>query len=704
MQKTLIQSFICLFIVAFLYGCGASRPSWHQEREKSIATNKDETETATSIPRADPGFIQQLEKRSMLHQAFSMAKIVSGSSIGWGGAASSAPDGIKSYADAWLFINPNMMLVESRSNALTTMSNTRFWAVAREAGLKGIFVAPTGGSGAMWHSDGSDSSDGDDVAQYKFAEHIGTDDAYRNFISKSIDNKSLVGGDMVPAATGLGPDFFLASRNVREYPGIYCLIEVPEELWPELPATSSKWAGSPISKQVVSTLSAKNLLPAAMLGDSTLDSGWAATTAIAGIDGQIRRWVYRYNRNPNFAVLNWEDPSRAANRILSGSVVRQVGMQGQSLIGLKLDAFHGLEAGTGGAGKHDLGPALSAGQSMSREVKRYGGWAWQRDNGLSIGNMRQILNSDVDFVTDNALSPAAEHALLTGDSSLLRYQADKLIASGINTGRLVHSTAFHEGLSYTLPTLSEDAQGGNKDALELLQKTQRELAAKLGQSTRYNVLYTTSAGLAASALGLSDTSVSAEHISTIAKGQLALHFFKAMQPGLFMVGGQDLVGALPLPAGMVSETHFVSRGAYSLSNTSGMFASGGQTITKARTLYAPADEQVSDKKSFVSQLGKLMEQRRRFNVSKGTLIARPATKNEGVIAILSRLHSGKGLLTVVNFSQKSVDENIDLGKYQASAKGLTAVAGTGTMNGDGGSVLVSLPAWGTKAALITLSK
>lgn len=508
---------------------------------------------------------------------------------------------------------------------------------------------------------------------------------------------------MVPAATGLGPDFFLATRNVREYPGIYCLIEVPEELWKELPATTKKWEGTPISQGALKALSSQRLLPPAMLGDANSMAGWAATTSITGIDGMARRWVYRYHTTPSFAVLNWEDPSRSANRILSGSVVRQVGMQGQSLIGLKLDAFHGLEAGTGHSPEHDLGPAFSAGQSMSREIKRYGGWSWQRDNGLSISNMRQLLASDIDFVTDHAFSPAAEHALLTGDADLLRYQADKLIASGISTGRLVHSSATFEGLAYSLPTLAMDAQGGNKDAQELLQKTQRQLMSKLGSSTHFNTLYTTNAGLAATALGLSHAGGASE-IKAIIDGHMVLLFFKAMQPGLFMVSGQDLVGAMPLPAQEVSETRFISRGAYSLTDTSGMFASTGSAIRKAQSLYPPADQQVYDKNSFVSQLGKLLRQRTKHSVSRGTIMARPETKNEGVIAILSKLESGKGLLTVVNFGQKSATETIDLGRHQASASGVTSIAGTGTIRGDGGSVTVNLPAWGTKAALVNLSR
>ena len=49
-------------------------------------------------------------------------------------------------------------------------------------------------------------------------------------------------------------------------------------------------------------------------------------------------------------------------------------------------------------------------------------------------------------------------------------------------------------------------------------------------------------------------------------------------------------------------------------------------------------------------------------------------------------------------------ETIDLGRHQASASGVTSIAGTGTIRGDGGSVTVNLPAWGTKAALVNLSR
>ena len=702
---------ICLWLVTLflLMSACAQRPGWHDVPDNT--KKADPSKTATALPRADPSYLHQLEKRSMLGSSVDMARIVSGSNLGWRATPSgSGPVAMLDYADSWLALNPTMLMVESRNTTLDYMATARFWGAVRESGVKGVYLAPTGGSGRMWATNGTSDGTREDVVSYQFAPEVGNDNKYFGMMRRFIDEKSLIGSDLIPAATGLGPDFFLAARNVREYPGAYCLVDVPQELWHLLPPVDSEWKGTRLSQTQVDALSNKGILPKALIGNPTHQGGWAATAAITGVDALARRWVYRYHQDPSYAVLNWEDPSRAANRILSGSAVRQVGMLGQSLIGMKFDAFHGLEVAPEAA-KHlsssGLGPAPSAAQTMGREINRYGGWSWLRNADLTLDGMKRFLQSDVDFVTDNALAPAIEHALLTGNATFLRYMGAELIQSGIDARRLVHTMPAEYGISYTLPTLQARATAGDNTAQALLADVSKEYRAIAGQQAgtpiKNNVLYTTGAGLAAMALGKqADASATSKDIE---QGHFLLALFKAMQPGVFVIGGQDLVGAMPLnPATMGSseipwDISFSSRGSYPLTSVSS-FVSSGQSIAKTTTAYGPADEQGFRKGAFISRIGDLLKARTSSGVAKGRLVAFPETKHPGIAIAITEIEQGRYMLTAANFSRQSVTETIDVSKYGLSKNSVSSYAGNGSLNSNGNLITFSLGPWQGKAAMM----
>ena len=699
---------LLLMVLLFCLSSCAQRPGWHKPVEgKTVEPAK----TATAIPRADPSYLHQLEKRSMLGSSVEMARIVSGSNLGWRATPSgSGPQTMLDYADSWLALNPSMLVVDSRSTTLEYMGTSRFWGAVREAGVKGVYLAPTGGSGRMWATNGTDDGTREDVVSYTFAPEVGDDDRYFRMMRRFIDEHALVGSDLVPAATGLGPDFFLAARNVREYPGAYCLVDVPQELWNHLPPVESEWKGAPLTPAQVAALSKEGVLPEALVGNPTHQGGWAATAAITGVDAMARRWVYRYHGAPAYAVLNWEDPSRAANRILSGSAVRQVGMLGQSLVGMKFDAFHGLEVAPDATRRlsfSGLGPAASAAQTMGREINRYGGWSWLRNADLTLDGMRRFLQSDVDFVTDNALSPAVEHALLTGNATFLRYMGAELVKSGIDARRLVHTMPAEYGVSYTLPTLQARAADGDETAKNLLAQVTQEYRASAGRQAgmpvKNNVLYTTGAGLAAMGLGQqADASSSSKNIE---QGHFLLVLFKAMQPGVLMLGGQDLVGAMPLnPATMGNseipwDISFTSRGSYSLTTVSS-FASSGQSIARTTTAYGPADEQGFKKGAFISKIGELLKARTGSGVAKGRLVAYPETKTPGVAVAITEIAPGRFMVTAANFSRQGVTESVDVGKLGLSAGNVSSFIGSGSVNRDGNRVVFSFGPWEGKAAIM----
>jgi trehalose synthase len=423
--------------------------------------------------------MQHLYKLSMLGKSAELAAIVSGSGLGWRMAGSSQnPGDLLTLAGAWLRIHPQTILAPGQSSPLAQLGGPVVWEALSRNGIGGIYIAPAGASGGLWdYRRERMYSDGEDVAQYDFALYLGKDDAYTAIVRSAAAFRSFLGGDIIPAATGVGPDFFLAARDYRNYSGIYCMVEVPRESWGILPPAQAEWELRPLLPFQTKALEDKGLIPS-VLNQETLNflpvSGWASTSEVRGVDGRLRRWVYRYFGEYRRPVLNWTDPSSAARQILSGSVVRQVGLLGNALNGFSVRPFIGLErygqsfrsgrAGDSGASLSGYTQAMEAAISISRQARSYGGWTWLRDE-LPLPILRDFLQVGPDFAWNSAASPAAEHALLCGNAALLRFMIDEALVLGLDFKRLVHASSGHEGISYLLPHLqylkSRQADGQN---------------------------------------------------------------------------------------------------------------------------------------------------------------------------------------------------------------------------------------------------
>ena len=740
----------CLILGCLLSACASGPPP---------SPKKDPHTLDTPIPRADPGYIQQLERKSMLNRAMEAARVISGSELAWRAPAGyEGPDALLSLADNWVSIHPLTFLSSVRRTAFEQLSGTTLWPIFREIGVKGLYVAPLFGSGELWTgSRGADDSLGDDIVQFSFSPAAGQESHYRRLMHGVIDNQALMGSDLTPAATGIGPDFFLATRNYREYPGIYCMVEVPRQFWSLLPATPSAWEGVPLSERQVAALNAEKLLPTAMLHELSFPgnrSGWAATAETAGIDAVARRWVYRYFKDPGHPILNWEDPTRSASRILSASAIQQVGIWGQAFIGLRFDAFQGLEVaplpaesgqqppapGTAAAGApagFSIEPALPAAQSLSREIRRYGGWSWLRSDTLPLPALWEFLRAGTDFIEDAAFSPAAEHALLTGDASLLRFMADEVLRLRIDTRRLVHAMPAEEGVNYTLPHLRHLAAGPEGgEAASLADRTMADLRSILAKQPlpplRDDFLYTTGTGLAAMALGLPlDVPESAgepggkslpaareeldralmEKGTILADGHALLIFFRAMQPGVLLLTGQDVVGALPLSWSSVADNSAgwnvrnAARGGYALTSSGAGLIVNPRGLAKAPALHPPADRQVLQDGSFLRRIGSFLRMRSQLGIAKGTIVGRLPTAGRGSIALLSRMNGqGRYLLSICNFSRTPVTERLLLDNLPGTDNLYTYFTPLGTHSAnyvlENSTLIIDLGSWEGKAFFI----
>lgn len=655
-----------IFVICLLLFCVSCVPAKRNaaspdENLPQVAADST-TVVATGAKRADPGYIQYLERLSMLGSQTELARVVSGSQLAWlKSAGEPFPEPLLALADTWVHINPLTMLPETKRSVFASLSSPQYWQIFNKARIGGLYFSPSSGSGALWAYNRRASGTGEDVIQYTFSESAGPENDYYRLLTSANTNKKLLGLELTPATTGLGPDFFLAARYHRQFSGAYCMVELPQKIWKELPSATDQWQGVPLSDDQTALLASMNLLPPAMSQDflpTGKKGGWAVTSEVYGVDGQPRRWAYRYYGSPDKPVLNWEDPSSGARRILSGSAIRSVGLLGGALVGVKLEGLYGLDAAAPGSpSAFDPYPGNNAALVVSREVRRYGGWTWLRDD-IPLSLVVSLMDSGPEFFRDTVFSPGVEHALLTGSTTLLETLVDDALMLGLDMRRFVHSTTAENGVDYTLAHLA-DVGAGNKTASLLnpaAANSLREKALKEAQHVVYGAtlaspkgedkaplagrqLNTTSAGIAALALGAGNAaSVRQETLPRIRDGHYLQVLVKAMLPGVFMLSGQDIAGSLPLSWYTMTENAsewdgaLASRGGYGLTQSVQDTAVTIQGVPRVKTIYETADAQILDDGSFVGRLSALMGIRTTYNVANARLHGRFETVEPGVFA------------------------------------------------------------------------
>lgn len=620
-------------------------------------------DTLELSPRADPAQSQWLERQSMLYTSTELLKVVSGSNLQWmAPVADPAARDLFSHADAWLLVSPYELVTQPGKKAFAQLSQGALWKILDARGIHGLYVNPALVSGRLWNDPGADiSGDGADSVGFTFADMAGSEEEYAALLAIANKNGGILGLNIIPTATGSGPDFILAGRNMRQYPGLYALVEVPKDFWNLLPPNLSEWQATPLTPAQVAELAQAGLLPPNLLQDDLgVACGWAATGEVRGFDAQIRRFAYRYFGDPDRPVLNWTDPSSAARQVGSASIIQTVGKWGAALTGTSLLPLAGLAPGTG-YNHYSLEPALTAATDMGQEVRRYGGWSWQQDR-LPLDMLRAFQGETAfDFITDTMTSPGAEHALLTGDAGYLKASIARGLELGIDGARLVHILPGKDGVIYR-PALRGPAGAGDLPPVP-------DVAAAFMDN---GVLPLSGAGLSALALGInSATDLSADQLREIRKGHLALTFFLAMQPGLLMLPAQDLAGTVP-PAWdermAAAHREFASKNGVALLGASRDVSISNAGIVQNPALYAPLDEQNIDEESFLARLGEILALRRELNVANGKLSSLVNTEAPGVVALFTALPDGSDLLTLVNFSREIQSVAIPLEKSYAKVE------------------------------------
>lgn len=692
MAAPLRFSYPCLFALLFLWiaglaGCGAAAPPPPGLAAQASTMQRADAD-AGGLPRANPGFIQWLERQSLLRGAAELTPIVTGSSLPWNAPSTQVDiDPLLERASVWLDFAPLRTAWKSDAPVLAQAADRNLPGLWADAGIQGLFLTGAADSGATWDvtwdAEDTFAELGPDSVSFNFAPAVGDDDAYAALEQQALSAGLLLGGEILPAAVGLGPDFFLAARGVRDYPGLFLMVDVPAGLWPLLPAhlPSAAYTGQSLRGEVTAELARRALIPPAFAQDRNplpgQSGGWAVTAEITGMDGTTRRWLYRYAGTARRPVLNWDDPSGAARRVLAAGVIRQAGLLHQPLVGLRVKAMWGQDpAVMSRDGRLEEGspePALSALRALSRDVRRYGAWSLLRDR-LPVSLVPTVQAAGVDFAADTVLSPALEYALLSADATPLKNAIDRSLAAGVDHARLWRQSPDGTALPPAPEGMAgKDLPGGwnalLRDPEGRLYGTAPALAALAAGLTPDQALASGHAGTD-SGRGIRDDE-RRELMRKIQPAHILQLAFRALQPGLLFVSGPDLTGALLAPEN--------SRMPAAWTPDAARQGATRQGLPVAVQLYPPLADQMHEENSPAMELRRLAELRRLSGVAKGRLVARPDMSSPAATGVLTALPGGDYLLTAGNFSGTSfvTDVNFPPGLIRHGEPGLDLVTGQG---------------------------
>lgn len=453
MCKMRLLCLFCLFF--FLGGCfGGGTP-----------TPKTEPE----IPRPAPGYMQWMKKESMLGHAPDLIAQVSQTRRIW--LQSGEPD----RADVLLKAAPNWMelagIPENPKSPVFRELKSQLGAAAK-MGFGGLYLGETGERPDIWVSkDGSLPSQ--KPASINFDSRFGEESDFEKLADAAEAAKMQIGSDMLAAATGRGPDFFLQARNALGHSGLYAFLPVPEEAVEHLPLTREEWDNQPLPAVTVEKLVDMGVLPSSVARDSlewASKGGWAVTGPVMGSDGVPRRWLYRFSESSSQPVLSWQDPSGQTARVFNAAAILQTGIQGQSLVGLHFEPIMALEPG---AARTSLSPGLAALNEIARQIHRYGGWAMQAD-ALPLSAMTQVLQGPCDFCRDDLTPLLVAFGLVMADGRPVAQLYRDWMAANVDISRMARGYNEYKGLN---PKLLLDNPAWIEQGQTLLE---------LGSVIRYN--------------------------------------------------------------------------------------------------------------------------------------------------------------------------------------------------------------------------
>ncbi|MCS6827678.1 MAG: maltose alpha-D-glucosyltransferase [Caldilinea sp.] len=633
--------------------------------------------------------IRWLLEHAMLEQSAAIRRRYIGNGALWRRPyAAAQPRAAAAMASVWFAAYPNSIITRPGESVLRTLGDPALWRTFAEIGIQAVHTGPMKRAGGVSGRTFTPSIDGNfDRIGLEIDPALGTTEEFIAMCRTAKAHGAVVIDDIVPGHTGKGPDFRLAERAYGEYPGIYHMVEIAPEDWSLLPPVPPGKDSVNLPQAGVLALRDKGYivgpLPRTIFSEPGVkETDWSATDVVVGVDGVARRWVYLHYFKEGQPTLNWLDPSFAAHRLVLGDALHSLGVLGASMLRLDANGFLGIERRADGSVWSEGHPlSVTANQLIAGLVRKAGGFTFQELN-LTIDDIAIMSRGGADLSYDFITRPADHVALATGDAEFLRLMLREMHSAGVDPASLVHALQNHDELTLELVhfwTLHKDdryAFGGRKlSGGELREQIRTLMYERLtGPETPYNLRFTTNgvactmASMAAAALRIRDLEhLDDEQIAAIQRAHLLMAMYNALQPGVFALSGWDLVGALTLPADAVADrmadgdTRWINRGAYDLMDVDPTATHSRAGLPRARALYGSLPEQLRTPGSFVSQLRRLLDVRRRYRLYESRQIAVPDVESPGLLILVHELPDNLGVeITALNFSIKPIEEMIVL--------------------------------------------
>ena len=601
-----------LTLISSFSAVQAQQVDQHSAKAQEPST---ETRQAEAKQWVEPEYIRWLEERSMLFQAARASQPVSGQGVQWRHPyAEPEPRKVVGSASVWVLGYPGSVITRDGESVIEAWASPELWEAFRNIGIELLHTGPVKRSGGIKGKTYTPTVDGwfDRIA-LDIDPELGTEEEYLRMVAVARNAGGQIAGDLVPLHTGLGADFHLATRAYRDYPGMYTMVEIPQDQWTLLPEISDPWATAPVSMESIKELADARLVPGPInVADATPNarslSGWDATPPVLGVDGKTRRWIYLHYFKPGQPTLNWLDPSLAGPRAIFGDLTKTFHHLGTS--GVRLDAvpFMGIERQPGFQTtlhyQHPL--SIEGTRLLAMYTRKLGGWSFQELN-VPLEQLKVFMRHGSDLSYDFFTRAQVVHSLLIADASLLRQAYHFLRDADVELVSLVHDLQNHDEITYQLVEL--DSRGDDTLTINGEQVLGRQLRQRVlqrmrdqaaGESAPYNHLYraerdglaTTYAGFIAASLDIADPyHATPEEVDRIKRAHLLLAMATAMQPGVFSLSGWDLVGALPLPLESVAERaddgdyRWVNRGGVDLMNVAPQADRSAFGLPRATALY-----------------------------------------------------------------------------------------------------------------------
>ncbi len=701
---------IVSLVFAVMSGCGGGSSGGDPSPAVQVMATND-----------SPEYIEFLEQNSMLYRASQVADPISADGRQWGPEfGTPKPAEARDLASVWLFRYPLSTIPMQGSTVIATWADPAFWTAAGDLGVKLLRTNPVQRAGGIQEREFTPTVDGFfDRIGYDIAPELGTNEQFQQLIDNARQNNATVGSDLVPTHSGLGPDFWLAARNYKDYPGLYSMVEIPEEHWGLLPAVDDIWSSEYVSIENARRLEELGFIPGVFSvadSDPNADqwSGWRALAPIAGVDGKTRRSVYAHVFKPEQPLYNWLDPTFAAQRLNIGDAANHILNRGVQMLRLDANTFLGLEPKNSSSEAtiylSDL--ARVATSEIAMATRKLGGFSYQEFAG-PLETLKNFAPNGPDLSYDFFTRAQSLYGLINGDAQPLRLAHHFLLEAGVQANTLIHDLQNHDEITFqTFELGSKDDfqfEGQTLNGKELQTEILETMQTTVGAQS-YNKLYraaedglaTTYAGFIAPALGINDPyNATPEQVETIRRGHLLVAHANAMIPGVFSFSEWDAVGALPIPLDSVpdrlttgGDVRWVNRGGVDLMGTSSQTTTAIFGLPEAQALYGPLPQQLQNPESFMSRMKQMLAGREKYGIKDATMNAVPPVNNSSVAVLAMTLPDSQNLaITALNYGREATSVDVDLTQIPP---GISAgmIGGVGTVDAISGQSTGSVSAAG----------